>query len=252
MNEKLPKKLVKKVVLITGGARRVGAEIARTLHHAGMNICIHYNHSECEAKELQAELNARRSDSALVVAGDLLDPKIPAAVIKECTSHWQRLDLLVNNASSYYPTEIGNSTQQHWNDLMGTNLQAPFFLCQAAVPWLKKNHGNVVNIIDIHATRPLKNYSIYCVAKAGLAMLTKCLAMELGPQIRVNGIAPGSIIWPEGDSALSEPVKDQILSNTTLGRIGAPQDIAGMLLFLIRDASYVTGQIIAVDGGLSL
>lgn len=252
MNEKLPKKLDGRVALITGGARRVGAEIVRTLHHAGMNICIHYNYSKNEAEELQAELNLKRSHSAFLVAGDLLDSQMPAAVVEKCIAHWQRLDLLVNNASSYYPTKIGDSTQQHWNDLMGTNLQAPFFLCQAAVPWLKKNNGNIVNIIDIHASRPLKNYSVYCAAKAGLAMLTKCLAMELGPLVRVNGIAPGSIIWPEGDSALSEPVKDQILSNTALGRIGAPQDIAEMLLFLIRDASYVTGQIIAVDGGLSL
>ena len=248
MNEKFEGR----VALITGGARRVGAEIVRTLHQAGMNICIHYNRSKNEAEALQIELNSKRSGSVLIVAGDLLDSAMLPTIVEKCTDHWQRLDLLVNNASSYYPTAIDNSTEQQWDDLMGTNLRAPFFLCQTAAPWLKKNNGNIINIVDIHARRPLKNYSVYCAAKAGLAMLTQCLAMELGPDVRVNGIAPGSIIWPEGDSTLSETMKNDILSNTTLGRIGAPQDIASMLLFLIRDANYVTGQIIAVDGGLSL
>ena len=241
-----------KVALVTGSARRVGAEISRQLHAAGMNINIHCNHSKEEALSLAEALNTIRTNSAHVLYGDLLDHGDILQIVDESTKPWGRIDLLVNNASTYYPTPVGEITPTMWDDLVGTNLKAPLFLSQAAAPWLKESHGNIINIVDIHAERPLKTYTTYCAAKAGLAMLTKCLAMELGPNIRVNGIAPGSIIWPEGKSSLSEAMKTQIIEKTALGRMGAPEDIAKMVVHLANDADYITGQIIAVDGGLSL
>jgi len=240
-----------KTVLITGAAKRVGAEIARALHAAGANLALHYRDSKDEAEALSAEFNALKNRSALAFQADLLDaeslPKLVAAVVQ----HFGRLDGLVNNASSFYATPLGKIDSNAWDDLMGTNLKAPLFLAQAAAPHLAKNSGAIVNITDIHAERPLKNYSLYCAAKAGLAGLTSALALELGPEVRVNGVAPGPILWPE-DGSFDEATQDKIIAQTPLQRSGAPSDIARTVLFLLADAPYITGQIIAVDGGRSL
>lgn len=239
-----------KVALITGGARRVGAAACRRLHAEGMQIVLHYRSSEKEASALRAELEDSRANSVALVQGDLLDTAGLDRIVRDAAAAFGRLDVLVNNASSFYPTPIGTATERHWEDLLGSNLKAPFFLAQAAAPHLRASRGCIVNIVDIHAERPLKNYPIYSIAKAGLGMLTKSLARELAPEVRVNAIAPGTIIWPE--PGLDETVKQQILERTPQKRAGGPQDIAQTLLFLIRDADYITGQIIAVDGGRSV
>jgi pteridine reductase len=242
--------LAGQVLLITGGARRVGAEIVRFLHGAGANVLIHYRSSADEARALKQELDLIRKDSAAICRQDLNDPRAPDALVGAAVGEFGRLDILINNASTFYPTAIGEITQADWDDLMGSNLKAPLFLAQAAAPHLEKRDGLILNIVDIHALRPLKNHPVYSVAKAGLAMLTKSLARELGPHIRVNGIAPGPVLWPtrEIDAAL----KQEIIAKTALKRHGTPQDIARTALFLAADAPYITGQIIAVDGGRSV
>jgi pteridine reductase len=235
------------VILITGGARRIGAQIARTLHAAGARILLHYRSSTAAAKELGAELNAARPGSAALIAADLQQEEAPEQLIAAALGHFGRLDVLINNASTFYRTPVGKITRAAWDDLMGSNLRAPLFLAQAAAPQLAKQRGLIINVVDIHGLRPLKGYPVYSIAKAGLAMLTRSLARELGPDIRVNGIAPGPVLWAEHD--LDDSLKREIIGKTALKRAGSPQDIARTALFLIRDAPYITGQIIAVDGG---
>lgn len=242
--------LQNKTALITGASRRIGAVIARTLHSAGMNITLHYRGSKDEADKLVNEFNQQRENSCIAIRLDLHDTATLPDLIEQSQQHWGQLDLLVNNASSFYPTHIGKMTEQHWDDLMGSNLKAPLFLSQAATPYLKQSKGCIVNIVDIHADKPMKNHTIYCAAKAGLAMITKSLAKELGPDIRVNGVAPGAIMWPENE--LDEATQNDIVERTALKRSGMPDDIAAAVLFLVRDAHYITGQIIPVDGGRSI
>lgn len=241
--------LTGKTALITGGARRVGAEIARTLHGHGMNLVIHYRGSRDDAHALKTELEKQRAMSVALVQADLLDTARLPGMVDEAAAAFGRLDALVNNASSFYPTPVGEATEHQWDDLIGTNLKAPFFVAQAAWPHLKKTHGCIVNIADIHAERPIKRYPIYSAAKAGLVMLTRSLARELAPEVRVNAIAPGTIMWPEGEAEVSEAQKQEMLARIPLRRSGSPDDIARTALFLIRDATYVNGQVIAVCGG---
>ncbi len=237
-------------VLITGAGKRIGACIARTLHAAGANVAVHYRASADSANEIAAELNAKRADSALTVQGDLLDVGRLAEIVAHVVEQTGRLDILVNNASSFYPTPLGEITPEHWEDLMGTNLKAPLFLSQAAAPHLRERQGSIVNIVDIHAQRPLRHHIVYGPAKAALAMLTRTLARDLAPAVRVNGVSPGAILWPE--DGVSDSYQQSVLKQVPLGRAGAPEDIADCVLYLVRDAHYVTGQIIAVDGGRSI
>jgi pteridine reductase len=238
------------VVLITGGAQRIGAEVARTLHAAGANLFIHYRTSAAAAIALADSFNQMRPHSAAMHAAQLSADGAPEKLVAAALLEFGRLDVLINNASSFYPTPVGQITSMQWDDLMGSNMKAPLFLSQAAAPSLKARHGLIINMVDIHALRPLKRHPVYCAAKAGLVMLTKSLARELGPEIRVNGIAPGPVLWPAGD--MDESVKREILDKTALKRAGSPQDIARTALFLAADAPYITGQIIAVDGGRSI
>jgi len=239
-----------KTALITGGAKRVGAVTTQTLHQAGYNVIIHCRLSRQAADDLATELNSKRADSARVIQGDLNIDTIYDHLIEEAYQCWNRLDVLVNNASSFYPTPIGSITLDDWNNLVNSNMKAPLFLAQAAAPHLKKTSGNIINMVDVHAQRPMKEHPVYCAAKAGLAMLTMSLAKELGPEVRVNGVAPGAILWPEND--MPEHTKNLILERTSLKRPGEPIDIARTILFLVRDGDYITGQIIAVDGGRSI
>ena len=237
-----------KVVLITGGAKRVGAATCRRLHSAGANLMLHYRVSAGEARLLQAELNHQRKDSVALIQADLLDiAKLPA-MVEQTVQSFGRLDALVNNASSFFQTPVGEITAASWEDLIGTNLRAPLFLSQAAAPALKKSQGAIVNITDIHAERPLKNYVVYSVAKAGLVGLTRSLARELAPEVRVNAIAPGPILWPD-DESFDELSRQRIISHTPLKREGTPEDIAKAVHYLLADATYVTGETINVDGG---
>jgi pteridine reductase len=238
------------VVLITGGARRVGAEIARTLHSAGANVLIHYRSSAAAAIALADHFNQVRPRSAAIYAAHLLTAEAPEKLVAMTLKEFGRLDILINNASSFYATPVGFITLPQWDDLMGSNLKAPLFLSQAAAPWLRAQRGLIINMIDIHAFRPLKAHPVYSAAKAGLAMLTRALARELGPEIRVNGIAPGPVLWPEGD--MDGGLKREIIDKTALKRHGTPADVARTALFLAQDAPYITGQIIAVDGGRSI
>ncbi len=237
------------VILITGAARRVGAEISRTLHAAGANIVLHYRDSVTEATALAAELNSRREKSALAVRRDLSDVAVLPDLITEIVQHFGRLDALVNNASSFFPTPLGSIDVAVWDDLIGSNLKGPLFLSQAAAPQLAKANGCIVNITDIHAERPLKGYPLYCAAKAGLLGLTRALALELAPAVRVNAVAPGAIEWPENDRDFPAAARAAIIDHTLLKRVGSPSDIARTVKFLIFDAPYVTGQVINVDGG---
>lgn len=236
--------------LITGAAKRIGATIARTLHGAGANVAIHYFTSSEPADALAAELNAARPDSAAAFGADLRDLRSIERLVAAVVGHGGRLDVLVNNASTFYPTPLGSISEEQWHDLIDSNLKAPLFLCQAALPHLREANGNIVNIVDVHSTRPLRHHPVYGPAKAGLAMLTRSLAKDLGPEIRVNGVSPGAILWPE--SGLEERIQQSIIREVALKRPGEPQDIAATVLFLVRDAPYVTGQIIAVDGGRSI
>jgi pteridine reductase len=237
-----------KVVLITGGAKRVGAAICRRLHAAGALLVLHYRHSAGEARLLSAELNHARADSVALIQADLLDDAKLVSVVDQTVQTFGRLDALINNASSFFATPVGDITPEHWQDLIGTNLKAPMFLAQAAAPALRKSQGAIVNITDIHAERPLKNYVVYSVAKAGLIGLTRSLARELAPDVRVNAVAPGPILWPDDDS-FDELSRQRIISHTPLRREGAPDDIARAVHFLLEDAGYVTGETIHVDGG---
>jgi pteridine reductase len=237
------------VVLITGGAKRVGAAICRSLHAAGANLMVHYRSSSAEAHALQEELNAIRPDSVALTRADILKLSSLSSLVNDTVERFGRLDVLVNNASSFYATPVGEVTEQAWEDLMGTNLKAPLFLSQAAAPHLRRSHGCIVNIVDIHAERPLKNYLVYNAAKGGLVTLTRSLARELGPDVRVNAIAPGAIMWPEDGEWQDEVSRQRIISSSLLKRVGEPEDIARAVNFLVNDAPYITGQILAVDGG---
>lgn len=239
-----------KNVLITGAARRIGAACARLLHAEGCNICLHYRSSVVEAESLRDELNRQRAGSAIAVQADLLNMSEVGSLAEAANAAWGGIDVLVNNASTFYPGEIEGVTERDWEVLLGSNLKAPFFLVQGLLPSLRQREGCVVNIIDIHAERGLKSYPVYSIAKAGLAAMTRSLAKELGPEVRVNGIAPGAILWPEDE--MSKEMKAEILNRVTLGRCGDPLDIARSLRFLIDEADYMTGQILAVDGGRSL
>ena len=238
------------VALITGAGRRVGAVIARTLHAAGYDLALHYRRSSDEARALADELEQQRADSTLLLQVELADLSALPAMIGKLLAHYGRLDALVNNASAFFPTPLGTATPQQWNELFASNAQAPFFLSQAAIPALREARGGIVNLIDIYAERPLAEYTVYCMAKAAHAAMTRSLALELGPQIRVNGVAPGAVMWP-GDG---KPYDDQqtMLARTPLQRAGTPEDVAGAVLWLLRDAPFVTGQIIRVDGGRTL
>lgn len=239
-----------KVALVTGSARRVGAETVRKLHETGFRVIIHYRKSEEAASSLAAELNTLRPDSAIALQGDLLDIKKIAELVKTALAFWGRVDVLVNNASAFYPTTIGKITTEDWDAVVGSNLKAPLFLSQALASELQKNKGCIINMVDIHGDRPLKEHTVYSVAKAGLIMLTKSLARELGPTVRVNGVAPGAILWPE--TPQSETAQLELISRTALKREGSPEDIANTIEFLILHAPYITGQIITVDGGRTL
>jgi pteridine reductase len=239
-------------VLITGAARRIGAAIARGLHAAGANVVLHCHRSRAEAERLAADLNAARPGSCAIVQADLLDLERLPGLVEEAAEAFGRLDGLVNNASSFYPTPFGAIGAGEWDDLMGSNLRAPLFLAQSAAPLLREARGAIVNLIDIHAERPLKDFVVYSVAKSGLAGLTRSLALELGPEVRVNGVAPGAILWPDGDEHFAPSERSRILEQTPLARIGSPEDVAGAVKYLLFDAPFVTGQIIAVDGGRTL
>ena len=239
--------MIGKTVLITGAAKRVGRSIARELHAAGANIVVHYRLAAEAAEALVGELNALRPDSAACFQTDLLDHTALPDLVDFTLARFQRLDALVNNASSFFPTPLASIDETAWDDLIGSNLKAPLFLTQAAAPHLKAAHGAVVNITDIHAERPLAGFPLYCAAKAGLLGLTRALA-KLAPEVRVNAVAPGPILWPD-DTSFDSTARDHIIDHTLLKRSGSPQDIARTVRLLLNDAPYVTGQVINVDGG---
>lgn len=241
--------LAGKVVLITGGARRVGAAITRRLHAAGANIAIHYRSSAAEAAALRDSLNALRPDSAIILGCDLLDAGLLDGLVQSTLARFGKLDVLINNASSFYATPVGSITLAQWDDLIGTNLRAPLFLSQAAAPALTASEGLLLNIVDIHGMRPLRHFPVYSSAKAGLIMLTQALARELAPRVRVNAIAPGPVLFPE--TGLTQEMRDSIIQRTLLKRPGSPEDIARAALYFASEAPYVTGQVLAVDGGRS-
>jgi pteridine reductase len=236
-----------KTALITGGAQRIGAQITKTLHAHGYNIVIHYRNSSQEAQTLADELNQLRANSATLIQAELSDLQ----ALKTLANTIKQLDVLVNNASVFYPTSMQNANENDWNTIINTNLMAPFFLSQSLSAILSKNKGCIINIVDIHAQRPLKNHAIYNISKAGLAMMTQTLAKELAPEIRVCGVAPGSILWPENQAKLNDEQKDKMLNKIPLSKQGSPEDIANTVLFL-ANSPYITGQIISVDGGRTL
>ena len=240
-----------KVVIVTGAARRVGAAIARRMHAQGANVLLHHRGAEKEAAALETELNAVRKASVCRIKADLLAHSAPEVLVRTAIERFGRLDVLVNNASSFFPTPLGEIEEKGWEELMGANVKAPLLLSQAAAPELRKTRGSIINIVDIHADRPLKGYIVYTVAKAGLAALTRSLAMELAPDVRVNGVSPGAIAWPE-DGQFAPDVREHIINDTLLKRLGEFEDIARAVHFLASDAPYVTGQILAVDGGRSI
>ena len=239
-----------KNALITGAAKRIGASISRNIHEAGYNVGIHYNSSEKDAKKLCEELNAKRAGSAQIFKADITKVSDAKSLVNSFLKWGGKLDLLINNASSFYPTPIGSVTEENWNDLIGTNLKGPLFISQEASVSLRKNKGSIINLIDIHIKSPPKDHAVYIAAKAGLEILTRSLARDLAPEVRVNGISPGAILWPEGE--LDAPTKDKILDSIPLKRKGNPQDISDCVLFLVNSASYISGQIISVDGGKSI
>jgi pteridine reductase len=238
------------VALITGAARRVGAVIAHTLHAAGYDVALHYRHSAAEATALADTLERQREGSTLLLQGELADTAALPALVESLLAHCGRLDALVNNASAFYPTPVGEATPTQWNELFASNAQAPFFLSQAAVPALREAHGGIVNLLDIYAERPLANHPLYCMAKAALAAMTRSLALDLAPLVRVNGVAPGAVMWPSD----GKPYDDQqaLLARTPMQRAGTPEDVASAVLWLLRDAPFVTGQVLRVDGGRTL
>jgi pteridine reductase len=241
---------MQKNVLITGAAKRIGAACARLLHSKGCNVFLHYRSSKAAAMQLCYELNQIRPDSSYMMEANLLIREELEALASEACTAWGGIDVLVNNASSFYPTAIADVTEQQWDELMGSNLKAPFFLAQSLSATLAENRGCIVNIVDIHAERGLAGYPVYSIAKAGLVAMTKILAKELAPSIRVNGVAPGAILWPDKDFSAQE--KQDILQRVALRRSGTPADIAKAAWFLIKDANYMTGQILTVDGGRTL
>lgn len=238
------------VVLITGAARRVGAVIAQYLHAAGYDLAIHYRHSVTEARSLQAKLESHRSNSTHLFQADLANISALPALVADVVARFGRLDALVNNASSFYATPVGTVSEQQWDDLFASNAKAPFFLAQAAAAHLRASSGCIINMIDIYAERPLSRHPVYCMAKAALAMMTRSLARELGPEIRVNGIAPGAVMWPETGKAYAD--QSELIAGTPLKRAGSAEDIASTTLFLLRDSPFITGHIIHVDGGRSV
>lgn len=240
------------VLLVTGAARRIGAALARRFHQAGFNVALHCYQSIDDAQRLAIELNAERQNSANVFQAALDDLSAVKNLAKQVVLWQGRLDCLINNASSFYPTPLESADNEQWNDLLNSNLKGPYFLCQALAGPLRESAGSIINIADIYARSPLKGYSIYCIAKAGNAMMTKALATELAPIVRVNGIAPGVILWPHSDGQMNDDLQQQVISKVPLQRIGDPEDIARTALFLATRASYITGQVIAVDGGSSL
>lgn len=235
------------VALVTGAARRVGRAIARSLHAAGYDLALHHRSARREAEQLAAELESRRERSVLLLSGDLAATAELPALVQRAVQRYDRLDALVNNASAFHPTPIGEATEAQWDELFASNAKAPFFLAQAAAPHLRAARGAIVNLVDVYAERPLPRHTIYCMAKAANAMLVKSLARELGPEVRVNGVAPGAVMWPEAGKSPAE--QDDLLARTALRRAGSAEDVAGAVLFLLRDAGYVTGQVLAVDGG---
>ncbi len=241
------------VAIITGAGQRIGAAIAKTLHKHGYNVVVHYRSNHVAADSLCRQLNASRANSAMTVNGDLGNVKALPALITQAQRQWGRLDALINNASSFYPTPVAQCHADQWDDLFNSNVKGAFFLSLAASPHLQKTNGCIVNIVDIHAQKPLKEYSVYCMTKAALVMMTQTLAKEL-PPVRVNGISPGAILWPEQerDSTLGDSDKQNIIDKIPLGKTGSAEDIATSVLFLVKDAPYITGQIISVDGGRSL
>src|ERR1043165_4458500 len=239
----------KKVVLITGAAKRVGATIAQHCHQQGMRLAIHYRESAQHASTLCANFNQQRKNSAIAFKADLCDTDKLEGLIAQVLEEWGQLDVLINNASRFYPVPLAKVTPKEWEELIASNLKAPFFLSQLAAPHLKQQKGCIINLVDIQARRPLKNYSVYCIAKAGLVMLTKSLAKELGPEIRVNAIAPGIVLWPDDETEFNEALREKIIARNALKRAGTPQDIAKTAVFLINYADFITGQIIAVVGG---
>lgn len=238
------------VVLITGAARRVGAQIARTLHGANYDVALHYRHSQTEMDALVDELDAARPNGTFVVQAELADVISLIGIVEKCTLRFGRLDAIVNNASAFFPTPIGEATPSQWDELFASNARAPFFLAQSAAPALKKAHGAIVNIVDIYAERALPRHPIYTMAKAALVAMTRSLARELAPEVRVNAVAPGAILWPENGANYTN--QDDVLARTPLKRTGTPEEIAKAVLFLIRDATFTTGEILKVDGGRSL
>jgi len=240
----------RKTALVTGAAARIGAAICTSLHDRGCDVLIHYNSSRDAAQKLADRLNQRRGQSAFTVQADLSQPAGTDTLAKFVSDQFGSLDVLVNNASRFYPTRIGETQAWQWDDLLNSNLRGPYFLVQALLDELRTAGGSVVNILDVHAERPMRDHPVYSISKAGLAMMTRCLASELGPSIRVNGVAPGAILWPENEPGTGE--KQAILERTALGRLGDPRDIASAVAYLALDAPYVTGQILAVDGGRSL
>jgi pteridine reductase len=245
-----PSPLAGKAALVTGAARRVGAAIARELHAQGANVLIHHRASSAEARTLVTSFNGVRAGSAALAQSDLRDTSALAVLVERTVQAFGRLDILVNNASAFYPTPLGEITEAEWDELVGTNVKAPLLLSQAAAAELRRTRGLIVNIVDIHALRPLKRHTVYSITKAGLAMLTRSLARELAPEIRVNGVAPGPVLWPEDE--IDPALKEEIIARTALKRPGSPEDVARAVAFFAKDAPYVTGQILAVDGGRSI
>lgn len=240
------------VALITGAAHRLGAQTAGALHERGWNLVIHYRSREDQADALTKQMNRQRPDSACAIQADLSKTSEATRLASEAIAHWDRLDALVNNASVFHPTPTESATEDDWSAILDTNLRAPFFLLQACLPSLRQNYGSVVNLIDIYSEKPIADHPLYCASKAGLAALTRSWAKDLAPHIRVNGVSPGAILWPEGESEMGMSQKQAILDKTPLARTGNPEDIAGTIVFLICDAPFITGQIVAVDGGRSL
>jgi pteridine reductase len=238
------------VALITGGAKRVGAVIARSLHAAGYDLALHCRHSVNEAEALAAELTAQRANSTLVLQAELADTRKLPRLIDATLARYGRLDALVNNASAFYSTPISEASVEQWNELFASNAQAPFFLAQAALPALRAAHGAIVNLVDIYAERSIANYPIYVMAKGALVAMTRTLALDLAPDVRVNGVAPGAVMWPSDGKSYDD--QQAVMARTPLGRAGTPEDVASAVLWLLRDAPFVTGQIIRVDGGRSI
>ena len=241
----------KQIAIVTGGAKRIGASICRRLHKANIDLIIHYKNSSKEAKLLQNELNEKRKNSASLIQADLLESKSYSKIINEAIKIYGQLNFLVNNASLYYPTNINQIDESNWNDLIGSNLKAPLFLCKEAAPFLKKNNGAIINITDVHITNPKENYIIYSIAKSGLTTLTKSLAQELGPKIRVNAVAPGPILWPDNSNEFNESYRKKVISQTMLKKVGEVDDIAKAVEFLLLNAPFITNHILNVDGGRS-